>query len=145
MSTQIIIKKLNKLLDQSPLCSLLIGDVQTQMVSDLLKSLTQVIDKKSDYKGVYWLLVATHKDPARKDTIKERIIILPERPKQRYLGSILIRVDNEHADAEIESILPLDIKIPGFIQMTPGKIHEQVGVKGIRESAKGMPIIHGAN
>lgn len=141
MSIEIITRKLSTALNAHP-GAVLMGDMRKQMASDLLKSLTYVIEKKADHPRPYFILVATHIDPVRKGVIKERLILLDEMPKKRYLGTILVRVDNRHADAEIVWNLPLDIPAPGFIAAERANHPAREGVTSIMESAQGIGLVN---
>jgi hypothetical protein len=141
MSISIITRKLSKALDAYP-SSLSIGDVRKQMAQDLLRNLTTVIERKADHREPYFILVATK--PTGRQVIQERIFILDQMPHDRYLGCILIRVDNRHADAEILWQLPLDIPAPGFIETerTHRRVQAQEGVTSIMESAAGIALVN---
>lgn len=141
MSIEIITKKLSNSLNAHP-GVLLMGDVRKQMASDLLRNLTTVIEQKADKREPYFILVATK--PAGKGVIQERLIILDQMPHDRYLGCILIRVDNHHADAEIVWQLPLDIPIPGFLEAERAhrRVQVQEGVTSIMESAAGIALVN---
>jgi hypothetical protein len=144
MSLEIIVKKLSNHLD-IPKTDLTFGNVRSQMASDLLKSLTTVIDKKSDYTGTYYILVHTKIDPADPSgkTIKEKLILLDRIPSERYIGTILVKVDNKNADAEILWNLPLDTVSPILLGAPePGDRRESHGVARIIDSAKGLPIFN---
>ena len=143
MSLEIIVKKLSNHLD-IPKTDLTFGNVRKQMASDLLKSLTTVIDKKSDYPGTYYILVHTKIDPADPSgkTIKEKLILLDRVPSERYIGTILVKVDNKNADAEILWNLPLDTVSPILGAPEPGDRRESHGVARIIDSAKGLPIFN---
>ena len=142
MSIQIITKKLSKILKTSN--SITFGDVREQMASDLLKSLTQVIERKADHPRIYYILVHAKIDPTAPSgqVIKERLILLDQPPGTKYLGTILFRIDNKNADAEIVWNLPLDIPGPAFIDTEKGKFKERDGVTGIIESSQGLPILN---
>jgi hypothetical protein len=117
MTTEIIIKKMQKVIGVSS-SSVLFGDARTQMASDLLRSLTDVIEKKADLDHPYYILVhATfdHGSPGGR-TIKERIVLLDEKPHTKFLGTCCFRIDNKHGDAEVEWILPLDIPMPQWVE-----------------------------
>ena len=141
MSIEIIVKKVSKAL-QTDSNAVLMGDMRRQMAGDLLKTLTDVIERKSDHPWPYFILVATHIDPAyHRGVIKERVIILDEKPA-KYLGSICVRVDNRLGDATIEWILPLDNPGLALVGAETANHPRQVGVVGIMESVKGLPIYH---
>lgn len=144
MTTQIITKKLSKQF-HAPASNITFGDMRSQMATDLMKSLTEVIEKKAGYQSVYYILVHTKIDPAFKDghVIKERLIILPDIPDTKYIGTILVKVDNKNADAEIVWNLPLDIPGPAFIDTEAGKRGSvKPGEKSIMDSAEGLPIFN---
>jgi hypothetical protein len=137
MTTEIIIKKVSSIV-KAPSGAVTFGDVRSQMASDLLATLTEVINKKSDYPGTYYILIYSHIDVAHRggNAIKERIMILPEKPKQKYLGTILFKIDNKNADAELEWILPLDIPMPDFIRPDQSKTGR------ILTDVRGIPLIN---
>ena len=142
MSQQIIIKKLQSKLDVSP-SGLTFGDVREQMKRDLLDTLTDVINRKSNHPRPYYILVHAKLDPANgKNAIKERIILLDRQPDIKYLGTLLFRIDNKHADAEMIWNLPLDIPTPGIFHVEPAKRKEVKGAVSIADSSKGLPIIN---
>lgn len=143
MTTQIIIKKMQNIIGVQP-SRLTFGDVREQMSKDLLSILTEVINKKSDYKKPYFILVYSNIDmgvPGGK-TIKEKIIILPQAPRTRYLGTILFRIDNRLGDAEMIYNLPLDIPTPGILHTEHGKNHQVQGAVSIVDSVKGLPVFN---
>jgi hypothetical protein len=147
MSIEVIVKKVQKFLGV-PSDALTIGSVRSQLSRDLLKTLTDVIEKKADYGKVYWIMVHSKIDPAIPGghAIKERIIILPEKPQTRFLGACLFRIDPVLGDAEVEYILPLDI--PGLSILTPEAGRRgtlKAGEASIMESAKGLPIVNRLN
>ena len=142
MSIEIIIKKVSKALGDIPSSVITMGDMRGQMSSDLLKTLTDVIERKADHPRPYFILIATHIDPAyHRGVIKERVIILDEKPA-KYLGSICVRVDNRLGDATSEWILPLDNPGLALVGAETANHPRQVGVVGIMESVKGLPIYH---
>jgi len=143
MTTEIIIKKMHNIIGDNP-SRLTFGGVREQMSRDLLSNLTEVINRKSDYPKPYWLMVYANIDmgvPGGK-VIKERIIILPQAPDTKYIGSLLFRIDNKNADAEMVWNLPLDIPTPGILYTEPGKNFKPAGSVTIAESAKGVPIFN---
>jgi len=145
MSIQIITKKLSKLLNTRP-NALTIGDVRKQMSIDLLKNLTSIIERKANYKKPYWILIHAKLDPSypSQTVIKEKLLILPKKPPIKYIGSILVKIDNQHADATIEWNLPLDIPAHSLIKTVPGRRGTlKDGEAGIMDSARGLPIFHG--
>ena len=142
MTTQIIIKKLHEAVDV-PHGTLTFGDARDQMAKDLLDTLTDVINRKSDHPTPYYILVHAKIDPANPSghMIKERVILMDHVPRERYIGTMLFRIDNKHADAEMVWNLPLDI--PGLpFEGERGKIHRVQGAVSIPESAIGMPIFN---
>lgn len=143
MSIQIITKKLSNCLNAKS-SDITFGDARTQMASDLLKSLTEVIERKADHPQVYYILVHSKVDPAYRqgNVIKERLILLDQPPATKFIGTILIKVDNKNADAEIVWNLPLDIPGPLWIPTEKGKFKGRNGVAGIMESARGVPILN---
>ena len=141
MSIEIIVKKVSKAL-KTESNAVLMGDMRKQMSGDLLKTLTDVIERKSNHPRPYWILVATHIDPAyHRGVIKERVILLDRRP-EKYLGTICVRVDNRLGDATIEWILPLDNPGLALVDAETANHPRQEGVVGIMESVKGLPIFH---
>lgn len=142
MSLEIIIKKVSKLVGVPGASVLTFGDVRHKMAQDLLKMLTDIIEKKAAHPRPYFILV--HAGPDRSvpggNVIKERLIILNEAPKTRFIGTILFRIDNRLADATLEWCLPMDI--PGLMEPESG---ERKGIEGARtvvESMQGLPIIN---
>ena len=138
MATEIIMKKMQRCLNAES-SSLLFGDVRGQMKRDLLNTLTDVVDKKSDYGKVYYILVYTNIDMGVKGhkAIKERIMILPEPPTTKYLGTLLFKVDNKTSDAWLEWCLPLDIPMPAQL-MT----EKESGGTRVLVDAQGLPIFN---
>lgn len=143
MTIQIIKKKIRNGL-QAKNSDLTFGDVRSQMASDLLKSLTVVIERKAKHPRPYFILVSAKLDPAfpNGQVIKERIILLDEKPKTKFIGTILIRIDNKNSDAEIIWCLPLDIPGPPIEQEANPRRILRPGEASIMDSAKGLPIFH---
>ena len=143
MTTEIIIKKMHNIIGDNP-SRLTFGGVREQMARDLLSNLTEVINKKSDYKKPYFILVYSNIDmsvPGGK-AIKERIIILPQAPDTRYLGTLLFRIDNRLGDAEMIYNLPLDIPTPGILHTERSGAKAVNGAASVLDSAKQLPIIN---
>ena len=138
MAVEIIMKKMQRCLNATP-SSLLFGDVRTQMKNDLLDTLTQVVDKKSDYEGVYYIMVYASLDMgvAGHKAIKEKILILPQKPLTKYIGTLLFKVDNKNSDATLEWCLPLDIPMPANLLT-----EKEVGGARVLYDAKGLPILN---
>lgn len=142
MSIQIITKKISKFLktDQNQIT---FGDAREQMAKDLLANLTTVIERKADHPQPYFILVHAKLDPAYVggNVIKERILILPEIPKTKLLGTLLFRVDNKHADATMVWNLPLDIPGPA-LETEQGEYKKIPGSVSVLESARNVPIFN---
>lgn len=143
MTTNIIIHKMQSALGANP-NGLTFGDCREQMKTDLLNTLTDIINKKSDHPRPYFILVHAKLDPAHPGgrVIKEKIIILDRPPDTRYLGTMLFWVDNKNADAEMVWNLPLDIPTPGILHTVPGNNHRVQGARSIMDSVKGLPVIN---
>lgn len=139
--TNIIIKKVQKHLNVSP-GGLTFGDVREQMSRDLLHNLTTVIERMSKHQEPYFVLVCTKIDPTIRGghVIQERIILLDQMPKTRYLGSLLFRIDGHLGDAELVWCLPLDIPSPIFLATERSRATIRPGVTGIMESANGLAL-----
>jgi hypothetical protein len=114
------------------------------MKSDLLETLTKIINRKSDHPRPYYILVYANIDMSRPGghVIKERVILLDRPPDTRYFGTILFRIDNRRGDAEMVWNLPLDIPTPGILYTVPGKQVEIAGARTIADSVKGLPVIN---
>lgn len=137
MSVAVIVKKMGDLLNVRP-SAITFGDARKQMASDLLKNLTKVIEDKADYGRPYWLMVHATIDmgvPGHR-TIKEKIIILPEKPKIKYIGTCLFRIDPVRGDATTEYVLPLDI--PALAGIAP----ESPRNGQVCMDSKGLPVFN---
>jgi len=139
MAINLIVKKLSKCLKVGA-NSLLFGDVRSQISRDLLNNLTDVIDRKSNHPNVYYILVHAAPDLGYKNTkvIKERIILLDRVPTVKLIGTLLFRIDNKNADAEMVWCLPSDI--PMIAGLKPER-NEKSGDR-ILQDAKGLPIFN---
>ncbi len=86
-------------------------EARNELTLELKGMIEKVINQKKDDKD-YYILVASKVSNVDNDVIENKIILLPQRPKDPIIGTILYHVNNKQGRMTRVWVLPRDIMQP---------------------------------
>lgn len=104
-------------------------EARNEMTLELQGMIEKVIDKKKNDRD-YYILVASKVNNLNSDVIDNKLILLPERPKDPIIGTILYHVNNKQGTLKRIWVLPRDVMQPESMINKTGDFSDEIFYMG---------------
>ncbi len=104
-------------------------EARNEMTLELQGMIEKIINKKKNDPD-YYILVASQVNNLNSDVIDNKIMLLPQRPKEPIIGTILYHVDNAKGTLDRIWVFPRDVLQPESTINKTGDFSDEIFYHG---------------